>query len=191
MGFLDRLFGSGDPASKWVRDSALKIELDLEAGTLCGVRLGLQPESLSKLGPPTNDQPTRDGLYTWASLGIQATATKGILTHYLAAYDVDDLGRNALPFAGGFTLGGRPLPLSPDSGVEELLRLLGEPWHRYADPEDPGAPLAFFYERRGLEWEVEILSGGMLGSIALHSPPSLARPETRRLLRVEKPWPPS
>ena len=190
MGLFDRMFGGGDPAAQWVRDPELALEVDLEAGTLCGVRLGLQPESLSRLGPPTNPQPSRDGIFTWPTHGLQATATRGVLTCYLAAFEVDDLGREARPFPGAILLGGSPLALGPDSRQEEVLRLLGTPWHRFADPEDEDASIAFFYERRGLEWEVEILPAGTLGSIALHSPPSLARPETRRLLRVERPWPP-
>ncbi len=191
MGLIDRLFGGGDPAAKWIRDPELKLDVTLEAGTLCGVRLGLQPDSLSRLGPPTNKEPTRDGVYTWAPLGLQAVATKGILTSYLVAFEVDDLGKEARPFPGTLILDGKPAGLRADSGAEEVLRILGTPWHRFADPEEEDASLAFFYELRGLEWEVEILPSGTLGSIALHSPPSLAQPEARRLLRVEKPWPPS
>jgi hypothetical protein len=176
MGLFDRLFGPGDPAAKWVRDPELKLDVNLEAGTLCGVRLGLQPESLSPLGRPTNREATRDGIYTWAPLGLQAVATRGILTSYLVAFKVDDLGLEARPFPGTFLLEGKPAGLGASSGAEEVLRLLGTPWHRFADPEDEGASLAFFYELRGLEWEVEILPSGTLGSIALHSPPSLGRP---------------
>jgi hypothetical protein len=189
MGLFGSLFGGGDPAAKWARDPDLKLEVDLEAGTLCGVRLGLRPESLSGLGPPTNREPTRDGVYTWAPLGLAATATKGILNAYTVAFTLQDEGLE--PYAGAMLIGGKPLQLPPDLQHAHLQRLLGEPWHRFADPEDAESPITWFYERRGLEWEVELLPAGTLTSITLHSPPTMAKPENRKLLRVEKPWPPA
>lgn len=188
MGLLGRLFGGGDPSAKWVRDPALSVEVDLNAGTVCGVRLGLRPEDLSKLGAPTNPNATENGAYTWAADGLQATSVKGILTSYLLAFNLADEGLST--YSGAILLDGKPLALTRDTSGEDLLRHLGEPWHRYADPEDPDSPVTWFYELRGLEWEVEILASGVLAGISLHSPPSLARPESRRLLHVTKPWPP-
>lgn len=188
MGLFGRLFGGGDPSAKWVRDPGLALEVDLNAAALCGVRLGLRPDSLAKLGAPSNPDATLEGLFSWAPLGLQATAVKGVLTSYTLAFNLKDEG--LAPFAGAILLDGKRVDLTRDSRAEDITRLLGEPWHRYADPEDADSELGWFYELRGLEWEVEILSNGLLGSIAIHSPPSLARPEARRLLRVEKPWPP-
>jgi hypothetical protein len=190
MGLFDRLFGGRDPSSAWVRDPELRLEIDLEAGTLAGVRLGLAPESLSRLGPPSSPHPSQDGVYVWAPLGLEAVATRGILTGYQASFDPDDLGPGGGPYPGILLRGALELRLGADSGLGEVTAALGDPWHRYADPEDEEASVSLFYERRGLEWEVEILASGTLGSIALRSPPTLARADIRKLLRVEKPWPP-
>jgi len=189
MGLLDRLFGGGDPAAKWARDPDLKIEVDLETGAVCGGQLGSRPESLSRLGPPTSPLPMQSGVYIWLSLGLQAFATKGILVGCSITLDPEEF-EGMKVFSGSLLRGGAKVPLGTDSTHEDVLRVLGEPWHRYADPEDAEASISLFYERRGLEWEVEIVRSGKLGSITLHFPPTLARPETRRLLRVEKPWPP-
>jgi len=188
MGLFERLFGGGDPSAKWVRDPGLSLEVDLNAGALCGVRLGLRPDALAKLGAPSNKSATLEGLFSWAPLGLQAAAVKGVLTSYTLAFNLEDEG--LAPFSGTILLDGKRVDLTRDSRAEDVTRLLGEPWHRYADPEDPDSTLDWFYELRGLEWAVEILPTGVLGSIELHSPPSLARPEARQLLRVEKPWPP-
>lgn len=188
MGLFSRLFGGADPSAKWIPEKNLPIEIDLDSASLSGVRLGLRPESLSKLGAPTNPNASLEGIFTWGPLGLQATAVKGILTAYTVGFRLEEEG--LAPYPGVILCEGRPLELGGASRPEDLQRQLGEPWHRYADPEDPQAEVTWFYERRGLEWEVEFLSTGLLAAIVLHSPPSLARPEARRLLRVDKPWPP-
>ena len=188
MGLFDKLFGGGDPSAKWVRDSALKVEVDLGTGSLCGVRLGLRPDALSRLGPPESKSATEEGTFAWLDLGVQADAQKGLLTSYTIGFRLE--GEGFSPFGGSILLDGKPIGLGGASRPEDVLGLLGEPWHRYADPEDPEGDVSWFYERRGLEWEVEMLASGLLSAIVLHAPPSLADPEARQLLRVEKPWPP-
>lgn len=186
MGLLGGLFGGGgDPAAKWVRDPALKLDVDLETASLAGVRLGSRATSLAPLGAPTNATPAKDGVYTWEPLGLEAFVTKGLIDAYAFSFD------GPAPFPGAFLRGGTPIPLGGTSTQEELIRLLGEPWHRYADPDFPDAPLQLFYETRALEWKMEILPSGTLGSLTLSAPPTLANPETRKLCRVEKRWPPA
>ena len=185
MGLFGGLFGGGDPSSQWVRDPSLRLEADLEAATLCGVRLGSRPASLSGLGPPANATPAKDGVYPWPDLGVEAFAARGLLVAYSFAFDV------TAPFAGPFLRGGKPIPLAVGMTGEDVLRLLGEPWHRYADPDFPDSPLQLFYETRTLEWELGVLPSGVLGSLVLRSPPALADPAARQRHRVEKRWPPA
>lgn len=47
---LWRLFTDGDPTAKWTRDRDMRIVLDLDAGTFCGVPLGEPVERLRRLG---------------------------------------------------------------------------------------------------------------------------------------------
>jgi hypothetical protein len=181
MGLLGRLFGGGDPAAKWTREPGLRVEVDLDLGTLCGVRLGSRPDALSRLGAPSNPAPSRDGEYLWSGLGVEARVRKGVLSAFTFRW-------GPAPCAAAFVRGGRPVPL----GTEDVVRLLGEPWHRYADPDHPDAPLRLFYESpRLVEWEVEVAETGALLALTLASPPSMADVAVRRACRAERPWPPS
>jgi hypothetical protein len=180
MGLLGRLFGSGDPAAKWTREPGLRIEVDLDAGSLCGVRLGSRPDGLSRLGAPSNPEPARDEEYAWNDLGIEARVRKGLLVAFVFRW-------GATPCAAAFVRGGAPLPL----GTADVQRLLGAPWHRFADPDHPEAPLRLFYESpRLIEWEAEVDPSGALVSLTLAAPPTMADVAVRRACRAEKPWPP-
>ena len=60
MGLFDFL---RDPATLWVPEPGLKLEIDLEAASCCGVRLGSRVASLSKLGPTSNPKPSKRGFF--------------------------------------------------------------------------------------------------------------------------------
>jgi hypothetical protein len=189
MGLFDFL---RDPASLWVPEPGLKIEIDLEEASFCGVRFGSRVTSLSKLGPPTNPKPTKRGYYTWKQLGLEVQTEKkmGIVEWYCITINpvVDD-GLDAYP--GKILRAGTLLPLGPASREEDLVRALGEPWHVFVDDEDPDIARTLFYETRTLEWEIEVLKSGTLHSILLNTPPSMEDPQTRKRLNCEKTWPPA
>jgi hypothetical protein len=187
MGLFDFL---RDPASLWAAEPGLKIEIDLEAASFCGVRHGSRASSLSKLGPPTNSKPSKKGSYSWAPLGFEAYASKGILDYYCVTISpLDDDEVKAFP--GAILRDGKPLALSPASRVEDVVRVLGEPWHVYADDEDPDVSRTLFYELGTLEWEIEFLKAGTLHSIGLITPPSLESPQNRKYVNCTKAWPPA
>jgi len=188
MGLFDFL---RDPASRWVAEPGLKIEVDLEAASVCGVRLGSRASALSKLGPPSNPAPTKQGSYFWNPLGIGATTTKEILDYYIITIHPLDDDDGLQPFTGTLLRAGKPLDLGPASRVEDVVRVLGEPWYDYVDDEDPDVTRTLFYETRALEWTVEFLKAGTLGGIELITPPSLGNPQTRKYVKCEKPWPPA
>jgi hypothetical protein len=187
MGLFDFL---RDPASLWVAEPGLKIEIDLEEASFCGVRLGSRASSLSKLGPPTNSHPTKKGIYSWEPLAFDAYASEEILDYFCVM--ISPFEWDPLPgFPGRILRAGKPLELGPASRVEDLVRVLGEPWHIYDDEEDPDIPRTLYYETRTLEWEIEIHKAGTLHSIALITPPSMESPRTRELANCAKPWPPA
>jgi hypothetical protein len=188
MGLFD--FLAGDPTKKWVRDPALKPEVDLRSGSLCGVRLGSRASGLSRLGPPSNAGKTKDRLYVWEDLGIDAFFRDGILQAYTFAVNLKDLEPDMASFAGVFLLDGKPLPLDPAARRADVVRLLGEPWHEFSDPEDDELSLSMYYETRTLEWAFEFLKAGTLSTVVLASPPDLEEPLTRKNLKCDKPWPP-
>lgn len=189
MGFLGDLF-AGDPASKWVREPQLNLEIDLEQLSLCGVRLGSRPAALSKLGRPTNPKPTRAGCYSWAGLGIDAFASNDVLHGYSIDLNLKEFNPGVTPYAGAVLLGGKPLPLGIASRREDVVRLLGEPWHEFSDEEDPELSRTLFYVTRTREWNFGFLASGTLGLLEISSPPTLAEPQSRKHLKCEKPWPP-
>ena len=186
MGLFDFL---RDPASLWIAEPGLKHEIDLEQASFCGVHLGSRPASLSKLGPPSNPNPSKKRSYSWAPLGMQANASKDILDYYCVTMSpLDGDGMKAYP--GALLRNGTPLELGPSSRREDVVRVLGEPWHAYSDDEDPEVTLTLFYELGTLEWEIEFLKAGTLYSIGLIRPPSMASAQTRKYVNCDKPWPP-
>jgi len=187
MGLFDFF---GDPVSKWVRDPALKLEVELREAALCGVRLGSRVDGLSRLGPPSNPKPAKRGFYCWDDLGLDASASKDILVAFSFNVNHQDFEPDDASFSGAFLLDGKPLPLTAKSRKEDVVRLLGEPWHQGSDEEDDEIAHSMWYETRTLEWTLEFLPGGTLATVVLASPPDLAEERTRGYVKCDKPWPP-
>ncbi|MBI3854629.1 MAG: hypothetical protein HY293_02935 [Planctomycetes bacterium] len=186
MGLFDFL---RDPAALWTAEPGLSYEFDLGQASLCGVRLGSRPSGLSKLGPPTTSKPTKTGSYYWHLQGLEAFATKDILNYFcVTLHPIEGDGMSAYP--GTLLLDGKPLALGPASRRDDVVRLLGEPWHAYEDADDPEVTLTLFYEQDPLEWEIEFLADGTIYTIGLNTPPSLQSPKSREYVRCDKPWPP-
>ena len=188
MGLFD--FLAGDPSKKWVRDPGLKLEVELRDASLCGVRLGSRPSGLSRLGAPSNPPSTKKSIYVWEDLGIDVYFRNDVLQAYTLAINLKDLEPDTTPFAGVILLDGRPLPLEAATRRDDVVRLLGEPWHQFGDPEDDELSLSMYYETRTLEWTFEFLRAGTLASVVLASPPDLEEEQTRKNLKCDKPWPP-
>jgi len=186
------LFGflTGDPAKKWVREPSLRLEVELRDAALCGVRLGSRPSGLSTLGPPSNADPTKKGFYSWGDLGLNAMAKQDLLTSFTFDLNEKDPYPDGTYYRGAFLLDGRPLPLTADSRRGDVVRLLGEPWHEYTDPDEDEIGLSMWYETRTLEWTFEFLPSGTLSAVVLASPPDLEEARTRTALKCGKPWPP-
>jgi hypothetical protein len=179
-----------DPISLWTPEPGLKLTVDLEEGSCCGVRLGSRAASLAKLGPPSNLKSAKRGTYDWNPLGITACARKEILDFYcIMIHPLDDEDMQA--FAGTLLRGGKPLDLGPSSRVEDVIRVLGEPWHVHTNDKDPDVDRMLYYERGTLEWRLEFYKTGTLYSIELDTPPALENPDARREVHCNKPWPPS
>lgn len=188
MGLFD--FLGGDPASKWVREPGLAIEVDLQLASLCGVKLGSRCPALARLGPTSNPKPSKTGYYAWNDLGIDVYSTNDILETFSLNVDHHDFEPEDSPFKGRFLLDGKPLPLGVETRKEDVVRLLGEPWHQMADPDDDEIGLTYWYETGTLEWTFEFLPKGTLATVILSSPPDLSEESTRRNVGCEKPWPP-
>jgi len=186
------LFGflAGDPSKKWVRDPDLKLAVELRDATLAGVRLGSRPEGLSKLGPPAGKDSTRNGFYGWLDRGIYASAQKGILVSFTLEVNEKTPDPDLVYYPGVFLLDGKPLPLGRETRKDDVVRLLGAPWHEYSDPDDDEIGLTLWYETRTLEWSFEFLTTGTLSAVVLASPPDLGDERTREQLKCDKPWPP-
>jgi len=187
MGLFDFL---RDPASLWKADPGVKLEFDLEEGSCCGVRLGTRAASFSKLGPPSNPKPTKKQTYLWKDLGFEACTYEGMLDYLCVTFNA--LEYNPVkPYPGAVLRGGKALDLGPASTVEDVVRILGEPFAVYADDEDDEVTRTLYYATRTQEVEIEFLKAGMLHAIAVYTDPSMADPKTRQKLNCTKPWPPA
>jgi hypothetical protein len=187
MGLFDFF---ADPASKWVRAPGLKLDVELREASLCGVRLGSRPDGLSRLGPTSNPNPSKRGFYLWEDLGLDASAVDGILVAFSLVVNHQDFEPDDGTYAGAFLLDGKPLPLTAETRKEDVIRLLGEPWHQHTDEDDDEIAHSMWYETRTLEWTFEFVPGGTLATVVLASPPDLAEARTRGYVKCDKPWPP-
>jgi len=184
MGILDHFFPPADPAREWTALPGLRLECTLDDSSFCGLRLGEQIESLSRLGPPENPRPTREGMYDYPSRGFEVDATDGRIDCFLFRWDAMDPARH---FAGSFLWKGAALKLDASTGEREIRSAFGEP---YWMDDEMGERLFFYeFERGALEWQLE-LTRGRLTAMTLVTPPLLADPDQRSAYGVTRPWPP-
>lgn len=177
----------GDPARKWRRDPALRLDFDLEAGRLAEVGFGDPVESLARFGPPGNPHATRDGVFRYESEGFEIDATRGRIDCFCFFWGAPDRPQDR-PFSGRFSFAGRREILGPRTRLHAVTAWLGEPWWRHDDAEET----ILFYERPGnLEWQVEFHLEGTLKAFTAMTPPLLQdRDQRENCYRVTRPWPP-
>lgn len=187
MTFLDRILGRSDPASQWVADPSVSIELDLDKPALCGIRLGDHSDRIERLGPPDNARPSRDEKYDFSRLGLSLDAEAHSVNCFTVVFDEAAEGVVAGRFGGEIRYGGQRVALDSATTETEFRRRFGEPYWRDVD----GKECLLFYEFGSIEWQVEFALTGGLRVLTVVTPPLLSDEEQRRRFRVDKPWPPA
>jgi hypothetical protein len=177
-----------DPTRFWLERQTLRIDVELDPPSVCGVRLGDPMHLLSGLGPADDPAEALAGAYLWFRHGLEAEGDRGGRLRYFAAVWRDQLDPFE-PFRGTCTFRGRPV--HGDLDETGLRALLGEPWHATADGDDDGGgDVDLWYEPDGVvELHVE-LADGLLQRITVSTPPVMAQPDHRARLGATGPWPP-
>lgn len=184
MGLFD-VFRGRDPSEDWRREPDLRLEFDLSAASLCGIRLGDPADRLSKLGAPDNRHAHRDGFYEYVRDGFSVDAEEGVVTCFALCWNPPDRPRYA-EFAGRVLFRGRPADVGPRMSEADFVGLVGEPWWRDEDDDE----MLLWHEFPPVEWQAEFSLSGLLRALTVLTPPAMAEEQYRKDYRVTAPWPP-
>jgi hypothetical protein len=186
MGLLSFLFGPGNPTRRWVRDPALRLEFDLSASALNGVRVGGSLEALAALGPVESAYELRFERYCYYSQGLALRAeAAGRLWGFELFLD-DRACPAYVAYAGSFRHAGQPIPLAA-MAEGHVLAVFGPPYWRDASDEEE---VILFYEWPDVEWQMEFAAdGGRLRVLTVTAERVMADPEQRGFYGVTAPWP--
>jgi hypothetical protein len=186
MGLFELIFGEKDPALAWVADRGLKIELDLDRHALCDIVPGDPVDRISRLGRPSNEEPTKHEHYVYRRFGVQLEADEGNVWGFVIVFDASTPHAEAGAFVGEVIHRGQKLAWNDRTREEELVARLGEPYWRSAENHE----VLLFYEFGDIEWQFELTADGRLRVVNIQTPPLLAEEGQRRFHGVTRPWPP-
>jgi hypothetical protein len=153
--FFDNLFNR-NPTRDWQPQRGLKLVLDLEQETLCGIGFGEVANRLAKLGPAEDARAARAGHYRYPSRGFSITTELGRVVEFELTYYPDAC------YTGEVTLAGRALPLSQSTTQADLMAALGPPAERLTDGEPPDQTVLLRYEKARGTWEFSVDETGRL-----------------------------
>ena len=159
MGFIGRLFRGKDPTAAWIADPALRLVVDLDAASVCGVAIGQAVDGLAVLGPPDNPRPTEHEHYRWTARGLEVDAPGGRVSNFVLLYPRDGDPR----FAGLVRARGAPFALSERTRPADVEALLGPPSRAEGDEDQR----VLVYARGPLEWSFEFTEDGGLLELML------------------------
>ncbi len=190
MAFLDAFFGKRDPTQDWRAQPGLKLEFDLDAHALCGVKPGDPVPFLEKLGPAEDKVAARKGEYRYLSRGVAFSGADAFIDSILLIWrDEDEAGFQG--YAGACLRGGKAVPLGSDWTVEQFVQTFGPPYWK----DDDESESLLFYEFRNFEWQAEFSKdpGGTarLSALLVVTPPLMADAAQREAYGVDKAWPPA
>ncbi len=156
----NRVRGVGNLTKDWTRDTRMKLAIDFDALSFCGVKLGEPIELLSSLGPSGNAHQEDASIFDYPDRGFAVGAADGKLVD-ITAFVTKDAKRR--PFGGEFLKSGEAIKLTPETPADEIRSIFGEPTGRAAG--DTGESI-LFYGRKVAEW-VFSWEGKLLVSVEL------------------------
>jgi len=175
-----------DPACEWVADATVATMLDLDRPALCGIALGSPIHSISRLGRPANDQPTREGSYVYRDRGFVIDCSAQVVTGFTVYLGPSSSRYGMSVFQGPVVHAGEPATLSTLTQLSEFCSRFGDPYWTDTD----GAETLLFYEYGEVEWQAEFDNRGQLQVLTIVTPPLLSKQDQRAAYRVTKAWPP-
>jgi hypothetical protein len=187
MGWLDSIFSKPDPTSEWVADAGMTADLDLDRHAVCGVALWDAAERLSVLGPPDNPRPTKFERYRYRPLGVTFDSSEGCIDAFTLVFDADAPAIETEAFRGTVRYKGEPITMTSQTREADLVAHFGEPYWRDVDDDET----VLYYEWAGVEWQFELPLGDRLAVLIVSTRLTLADPEKRAALGIDKPWPPA
>lgn len=162
---LQRLFGSPNPTRGWTRDPSRALELNLDSASLAGVHLGDRFDHLRFLGPARRSTSDPE-LWEFVPLGVLAEASDGRIESFFVV-PIPDEYFGVEPYTGTVTKGGQLVPIAQLEGVQAVAQAFGAPARQDADDEET----ILFYDRGGVQCEIELTPQGRIKTIAIFSSP--------------------
>jgi hypothetical protein len=150
-------FFSKDPSKNWVRSSLMQLTFHLASASLNGVAIDDPFEKISIFGRPSNRNPFRQEWFDYPDLGLEIGGENNRIKYFsfmIQAFFKDETACNLTLISER----GTPLLLTNDTKLEELKKLLGEPF----ESEDFGEEVAYRFKYRHLILEFEFDETGLL-----------------------------
>lgn len=189
MTLFELIFGPKNPTKDWQTANDLRLDFDLELGTLNGIGLTEQLDRLSFLGPVEERAGLmlKDGEFRFYSLGICIRCN-------IPAYTVNDFeliqndpdSPQYRPYRGTCRYRGRVLRLNSIT-EQSFHKEFGPPFWRDQDDDE----VILFYEFPNLEWQLEFSLAGTLNRIIVTADRLMDNEEDRKAYGVPDEWPPS
>ncbi|MBN1478328.1 hypothetical protein JXA47_16350 [Candidatus Sumerlaeota bacterium] len=187
MGLFDFLRGNF-PSSDWVRNPNLRIEVDLDHHTLCGVPLGQSTVPLRGLGPAASAAAAKIGSFDYPPHGLSFSDEGGILAEFTLNWN--EVG-GAQPFTGPVHALGQSFQLHGRTTEEQFTAFFGEPhWREFEEDGD----FTLYCERStdsgAVEWQVYFSGEALLDTLSVSMCPEMAELAYRQMTGCDRPWPP-
>ena len=180
-------FGPKNPTRNWQRAGDLRLEFDLEQGSLNGVRLGETLDRLASLGPVEDRSGLQHRAFGYFSLGLGVGCESD--ENLIESFDIiqkDPLAPEFRPYPGSVHYRGTSLDLAKLT-ESDFVKEFGLPYWRDQDESE----IILFYEFPWREWQVELRLDGTFNRLLVTSAPSMADYEQRKSYGVTKLWPPN
>src|SRR5436305_1611951 len=111
MGLLDFIFGKSNPTSRWTADARLKLVVDLDRHSLCGVPIGQPINRLSRLGP-ADARRSNEFAFDYRDRGFYVTNDEGRLESICIRIDPDAAARS---YTGGWVWRGQEVDIRAET----------------------------------------------------------------------------
>lgn len=178
-----------NPTLDW-RPKDVPVSIDLDALTICSVRLGEPIDGLRDLGPATQQLSDH---WIWPRLGLGIRSTEaGMIASFWVIYrrsrDLRRSRRELTPYHGAVMLKKGFIDIGPDTTEAEFVDLMGQPFWRHEEDE-----VGLFYEFgrtelvANLDWQD--MHRATLSNLIVQTPPVLSDPHHRKWYGIDKALP--
>lgn len=158
MGFLDDLLNR-NPTRDWQPQRGLRLVLDLDQETFCGIGFGDPVSRLTKFGPAEDARVARAGSFRYPSRGFGIVTERGRVVEFELTFLPEQR------YAGEVTVGGRTPEFSNATTEADLITALGPATERETHGAPPDETLTLRYQRTRGTWDFELDEEGHLETL--------------------------